>query len=106
MLDSLDQTMTDAQGEAGDRSVVLQVTLTGRGGLYSALQRQSFIESLLENLNGDWEGRSPFVWCERIEDNTGAPFNRQERIEGSDFLAELLKTVGSSKERPRTARSV
>jgi len=100
LLDSLDQTMTDAQGEAGGRSVVLQVTLTGRGGLYSALQRPNFIESLLEDLNGEWEGRSPFVWCERIEDNTGAPFNRQERIEGSDFLAELLKTVDRAKNEP------
>ena len=100
LLDSLDQTMTDAQGDAGGRSVVLQVTLTGRGVLYSALQRPNFIESLLDNLNGEWEGRSPFVWCERIEDNTGAPFNRQERIEGSDFLAELLKTVDRAKNEP------
>ncbi len=100
LLDNLDQTMTDAQGEAGGRSVVLQVTLTGRGGLYSALQRPNFIESLLDNLNGERAQRSPFVWCERIEDETGAPFNRQERIEGSDFMSELLKTVDRAKNDP------
>ena len=35
----------------------------------------------------------PFAWCEGIEDATAPPFNRQERILGSDFLAEVLKTA-------------
>ena len=40
------------------------------------------------------------MWCERIEDDTAAPFNRQERIEGSDFVAEVLRTVDRAKEDP------
>ena len=100
LLDSLDQSMTDAQADAVGRPVVLQLTLAGRGSLHSALRRPNFIESLIEDLNGEWEGGTPFVWCERIEDETVAPFNRQERIEGSDFVAELLRTVDRAKDAP------
>ena len=100
LLDSLDQSMTAAQAGAGGRPVVLQLTLVGRGSLHSALRQPNHIEDLIDNLNGEWEGRSPFAWCERIEDETGAPFNRQERIEGSDFVAELLRTVDRAKDDP------
>ena len=100
LLDSLDQSMTDAQGDAVGRPVVLQVTLAGRGSLHSVLRRPNFIESLIEDLNGEWEGGTPFAWCERIEDETVAPFNRQERIEGSDFVAEVLRTVDRAKDAP------
>ena len=48
----------------------------------------------------EWSERSPFVWCERIEDETAPPFNREERVGGSDFLAEVLKTADSAKEDP------
>ncbi len=51
-------------------------------------------------LNGEWAHRSPFAWCERIEDETAPPFNRQERVGGSDFLAEVLKTGDHAKEGP------
>ena len=100
LLDSLDQSMTAAQADAGGRPVVLQLTLVGRASLHSALRQPNHIEDLIDNLNGEWEGRSPFAWCERIEDETGAPFNRQERIEGSDFVAELLRTVDRAKDDP------
>ena len=100
LLDSLDQSMTDVQADADGRPVVLQLTLAGRGSLHRTLRQPDIIEGLIEELNGEWVRRSPFVWCERIEDETAAPFNRQERIEGSDFLAELLKTVDRAKNDP------
>ena len=49
-------------------------------------------------VNREWADRSPFAWCERIEDETAASFNREERVEGADFLAEVLKTVDLAKD--------
>ena len=100
LRDRLDQSMEDALAEADGRSVVLRVTLTGRGVLHGSLRRPGFIEDILNDLNGEWAHRSPFVWCERIEDETAPPFNREERVGGSDFLAEVLKTSDSAKEDP------
>ncbi len=100
LLDQLPQSMEDALAEADGRSVVLRITLTGRGVLHGSLRRQDFIEDMLNELNGEWANRSPFAWCERIEDETAPPFNREERLQGSDFLAEVLKTADHAKEDP------
>ena len=100
LIDSLHQQVEDALDGADGRSVVLRVTLSGQGSLYSSLRQPNFIEDLRADLNDAWAGRSPFAWCERIEDETASPFNRQERLQGSDFLAEVLKTADQVKDDP------
>ena len=86
--------------EAEGRSVVVRVTLSGRGPLSGSLRRSNFIDDLVEGVNEEWASRSPFVWCERIEDETRSPFDRAARLAGSDFLAEVLKTADRAKEDP------
>ena len=98
--DRLHQSMEDTLAESEGRSVVLRITLTGRGGTHSALRQPNFIQDLTEDLTREWSERSPFAWCERIEDETAPPFNRAERVAGSDFLAEVLKTADHAKEDP------
>lgn len=100
LLDCLHQQVEDALDGADGRSVVLRVTLSGRGGLYYSLRQPNFIQDLNENLNDAWAVRSPFAWCERIKDETASQFNRQERLDGSDFLAEVLKTTDRVKDDP------
>ena len=91
LLDSLDRCLEEASERAERRSVVVRVTLSGRGPLYHSLRRPDLIEELLEEVNGQWVDQSPFVWCERIENETASPFNRGERLQGSDFVADLLR---------------
>ena len=98
LRDGLHQSMESALAEAEGRSVVLRITLTGRGGTHSALRQPNFIQDLIDDLTGEWSRRSPFAWCERIEDETRPSFNRQERIKGFDFLAEVLKTSDRAKD--------
>ena len=64
------------------------------------LRRPNMIEDLVEAINGEWDERSPFVWCERIEDASASPFDREARLKGSDFLAEVLRTADRSKTDP------
>ena len=99
LIDALHQSMDDALKGADGRSIVLRITLAGRGVMHASLRKPAFIQGLMADVNGEWAGRSPFAWCERIEDETAAPFNREERIAGSDFLAEVLKTVDLAKDK-------
>ena len=39
----------------------------------------------------------PSSWCERIENETASPFNREERLQGSDFVADLLRLCDQAK---------
>jgi hypothetical protein len=54
----------------------------------------------VEDVNDRWAEQSPFAWCERIENETASPFNRQERLDGSDFIADLLRLCDQSKGNP------
>ncbi len=100
LLNGLQQSTEEALSGADGRSIVLRITLEGRGALYDSLRKQDFMQDLLDDLNGEWSGQSPFAWCERIEDETAPSFDRQERIQGSDFLAEVLKTTDRAKDDP------
>ena len=100
LVDGLHQSMADALEGSEGRSVVLRISLVGRGGLHGSLRQPGFVDGVMDDLNGDWSGRSPFAWCERMEDETAPSFDRQERVQGSDFLAEVLKTTNRAKDDP------
>ena len=100
LIDGIHQSIDDALNAANGASVVLRIALAGRGGLHNGLRQTGFIEDIMESINREWAKRAPFAWCERIEDETAARFNRKERVEGSDFLAEVLKTADRVKKDP------
>ena len=81
---------TTVQNSSG-RDLVLRVNLTGRGALHSTLMKSGVINDLVTQINDDWANQSPFAWCERIEDQTLTEFDRQERLNGADFIADMLR---------------
>lgn len=97
LLDEIGELVQEALTEAQFRSVVARLTLSGRGPLSDSLRQANFIDDVRSSINEDWSDRSPFAWCERIENRSAAPFNRRERMAGSDFLAEFLRLCDRAK---------
>ena len=105
LLDALHERVRGAWDDAGDRPVLVRVTLRGRGRLADYLRRTHAEDDLAERINDAWAGRTPFLWCDRVEDETRAAFDREGRAAGSDFLAEVLRTADQAREDPaRLAR--
>lgn len=100
LLDALHKGMQALRDDAEGRSVVVRLTLTGRGELNRALRRPNMMEDLVEEMNREWAEGSPFAWCERVEDESASPFDREARLRGSDFLAEVLRTADRAKTDP------
>ena len=98
LLNKIDDAMQSLLDSAEGRSVVARVTLTGRGELNRFLRQPNAVDDLLEGVNDQWAGRLPFVWCERIEDETAVPIDRDTLRAGEDFLAEVLRTADQLKE--------
>ena len=98
LLNEIDHAMQSLLDGAEGRSVVARVTLTGRGELNQFLRQPNALDDLLEGVNDQWAGRLPFVWCERIEDETSSPIDLESRRGGADFLAEVLRTVDQIQE--------
>ena len=94
LLDKLHDEMQALLDGAEGRSVVTRITLAGRGEVNRLLRQPNAVEDLLEGINDQWARRLPFAWCERIEDATASPLDRDSRRAGADFLAEVLRTVG------------
>ena len=104
LLNEIDDAMQSLLDSAEGRSVVARMILTGRGELNQFLRQPDAVDDLLEGVNDQWAGRLPFVWCERIEDETGAAIDREALRAGEDFLAEVLRTADLLKEHPDTFR--
>ena len=104
LLNEIDDAVQNLQDGAQGRSVVARITLNGRGQLNQSLRRPNAMGDILEVVNEEWAGQQPFVWCERIEDETGAAIDREALRAGEDFLAEVLRTADLLKENPGSFR--
>ena len=98
LLDGLGDKLGNLLDSAEGRSLVVRIQIEGRGELHRSLRQPNAIDHLLEKLNEEWAGRTPFAWCERIEDQSTLPFDREARIHGADFLAEVLHGADQAKE--------
>ena len=98
LIDGIHQRIDEALKGANGVSVVLRISLVGIGSLHGSLQQPDLLEHVMEVVNDEWAKRGQFAWCERIVDETTAPFNRDDRIDGSDFMAEVLRTADRAKE--------
>ena len=78
---------------SGSRDLLLTVTLTGRGPLHRDLRRPDAIAELLRDVRDELGVASPFVWMDRITDNTQAELDRAAIQRRGDFSADLIRMV-------------
>lgn len=102
LLDELHRRVGESLEEAEGRSLVLRMTLAGRGGLHRFLRQPNAVADLLDDMNQAWAQLAPFAWCERIEDRAAPAFDRARRLQGSDFVADLLRLCDRSKQDPES----
>ena len=102
ILNEIDDGMHSLLDGAEGRSVVVRMTLTGRGELNRFLRQPGAVDDLLAGVNDQLADGLPFVWCERIEDETAAAIDRDAMRSGEDFLAEVLRTADQLRDAPET----
>jgi hypothetical protein len=100
LLDELHRRIGEALEHGEGRSLVLRMTLSGRGELHRFLRQPGSVDDLADELKRASANLHPFAWCERIEDRTAGPFDRSVRLQGSDFVADLLRLCDESKQDP------
>ena len=91
LLGALDERLNGIA--TADRHAVVIVRLIGRGALHYTLRHSDTVEDLRAYLNESLGGRDPFVWCAAIEVETAPPFDRADRRQAQDFLADILRLV-------------
>ena len=100
VLDAMFDLAASALREAEGRSVVLRLVLRGRGPMDRSLRRPGTVEDLLEVLNEEYAGGSPWLWCERIQVETGSSIDRELVRHREDFVGDLARLVENLAQSP------
>ena len=85
------QAMEDLLARAEGRDVVCRIRIHGRGQMHSELKRPGAVTELLETVRADGAASSPWVWAERIADDTRPDLDLNARSRNDDFLGAVLK---------------
>ena len=93
-----------AEGDGLDQ--VLTITLSGRGPLHGDLRRRGAIDDLLRDVRDELGVASPFVWIDRIADQTRAELDRETIAKRGDFSAELTRMVDGLRADPEALRGL
>ena len=100
VLDALHDAAGSALDGAEGRPVVLRLVLGGRTPMDRWLRRQSTVEDVLEQLNGEYAGGDPWLWCERIQLETGLSIDRDQVVQREDFAGDLARLVDELTQSP------
>ncbi len=94
LLDALHERLQGAWDDAGDRHVLVRVTLSGRGRLTEFLRREHTESDLAAQINDAWDGRMPFLWCDRVEDGSIPVFTKSETTGDGRVSGEWREQAG------------
>ncbi|MBK5224720.1 MAG: DNA repair exonuclease [Acidimicrobiia bacterium] len=75
---------------ADGRSLLLRVTLVGRGPVHADLRRPGAVAELVGTLRDDAPVDEPFLWWDRIDSATSAARDLDALRDRNDFVADLL----------------
>ena len=91
LLDAVDGAVRDYAEAAGGRSAVFRLALTGRGAMHRWLSRADTLDELRERINAQYADARQWLWCERIEADTGSPVDRDQVAQRDDFAGDLAR---------------
>jgi len=95
-----------ARAVSDGRDLLLTVALSGRGPLHRDLRRPGAIADLLRDVRDELGVASPFVWVDRIVDQTRAELDREAIRRRGDFSAELTRLVDQLRADPEALRTL
>ncbi len=100
LLDAVDRAVVSCSDASGGRPVVFRLTLTGRGSLNRWIRASGTGEQLQEHINDMHAHQTHWLWCERIQLNTGSPVDREQAARREDFTGDLARLGISLREDP------
>lgn len=100
LLDAIDSAAASCAESAEGRSVVFRLALAGRGPLHRWLRSAGTLEELWERVNEQYANGQSWLWCERIQADTGSPVDREQVALREDFAGDLARLSGELRDNP------
>jgi DNA repair exonuclease SbcCD nuclease subunit len=89
-----------------ERDLLLTVQLSGRGPLHRDLRRPGALADLVRDVRDELGVASPFVWVDRILDQTRPELDRETIRRRGDFSSDLTRLVDGLRADPEALRSL
>ena len=70
------------------------------------MRRPGTVEDLVEELNDEYACRQPWLWCDRIQLETGSSIERELMIQREDFVGDLTRMVDDLASSPVALREL
>ncbi|MEX0762795.1 MAG: DNA repair exonuclease [Dehalococcoidia bacterium] len=96
LIASIEQSLEDISARAEGRDVVCRLVLTGRGPMHAELAQPGALADVLDTVRLSSGAGSPWVWVERIADETRAELDLDARARQDDFLGATLKRADAA----------
>lgn len=80
--------------------MVFRLALAGRGPLHRWLRSAGTLEELWERVNEQYANGQSWLWCERIQADTGSPVDREQVALREDFAGDLARLSGELRDNP------
>ena len=87
---------------ADGRSLVVRITLSGRGPLHASLARTGYVDDLRLLLNEEASAQPPFAWVDSVRNLTRPGVDLDARREVPDFVGDFLRTGAAARRSERT----
>ena len=100
LLDALDAATAHCADNSQGRSVLVRLSLTGRGPLHRWLRHPDTLEELRLRVNEQYAGHRQWLWCERIQADTASPVDREQAAAREDFVGDLMRLSSELQENP------
>ncbi|MDA1162223.1 MAG: DNA repair exonuclease [Planctomycetota bacterium] len=100
LLSRIEESIDEVTAASDGRSVVVRLTLSGRGALHGDLSRPHAANDLVEELQSRRVSRTPFVWIEKLKLNTLPDIDLNARRGTPDFLGDLLRLIDEIRNSP------
>ena len=98
LVAAIEQQLDDISAKAEGRDVISRVILTGRGPMHAELARPGSLDDLLETVRASSGAATPWVWVERLADETRAELDMESRLQADDFLGAVLRRAAAASE--------
>ena len=91
LLDAVDRVVATSGNASGGRPVVFRLSLVGRGPLNRWIRSSGTVDQLQEQINERHALGSQWLWCERIQVNSGSSVDREQAARREDFTGDLAR---------------
>ncbi|MFP6570076.1 MAG: DNA repair exonuclease [Dehalococcoidia bacterium] len=98
LVDAVSEALDIARSDAGGRDLIVRVLMTGRGPLHKELGHGETLSEIAEELRRSFGRGRPFVWIERISNETRAEIDIDMLAGRDDFLGAILRRAGTARD--------